>query len=241
VTFLNQANVHRLDLNEIAWRMQDQAVFKQLMALLEARHVYQDTLWSYGIRHNDPETIRVFLRHAPWADRCGLYLVSPLLILDPVERLAYQHLEYAPLVNPRAHSVGAKRKILNNRFREQYQRLMKVLSYKPAQNDVDELAITYYLALQDRVEEALDWFRRVDRKAVPEQLQCDYVETYLAFYRGALDGERKIARRHEFLRRVVEGLGQFGQHEFAPVRHFGGDDARGVAPVILADRDLAGG
>jgi len=52
--------------------------------------------------HNDPATIRAFLRHAPWADRCGLYLVSPLLVLDPVERLAYQHLEYAPLVNPRA-------------------------------------------------------------------------------------------------------------------------------------------
>ena len=196
VTFLNQANVHRLDLNEIAWRMQDQAVFKQLTALLEARHVYQDTLWSYGIRHNDPETIRAFLRHAPWADRCGLYLVSPLLVLDPVERLAYQHLEYAPLVNPRAHSVGAKRKILNNRFREQYQRLMKVLSYKPAFSAVDQLAVTYYLALQDRVEEALDWFRRVDRQAVPEQLQCDYVEAYLAFYRGDLDGARKIARRH---------------------------------------------
>ncbi|MCX6998314.1 MAG: hypothetical protein NTV49_14825, partial [Kiritimatiellaeota bacterium] len=196
VTFLNQANVHRLDLNEIAWRMQDQAVFKQLTALLEARHVYQDTLWSYGIRHNDPETIRAFLRHAPWADRCGLYLVSPLLVLDPVERLAYQHLEYAPLVNPRAHSVGAKRKILNNRFREQYQRLMKVLSYKPAFSAVDQLAVTYYLALQDRVEEALDWFRRVDRPAVPEQLQCDYVEAYLAFYRGDLEGARKIARRH---------------------------------------------
>ncbi|MCX6927806.1 MAG: hypothetical protein NT154_32045 [Verrucomicrobia bacterium] len=196
LTFLGQANLHRLDLNEIAWRMKDQAWFKQATSLLDSRHVWQATLWSYGIQHNNPETIRAFLRHSPFADRCGLYLTSPLLILDPVERRAYQHLEYAPLVNPRAHQVGAHRKILNNRFREQYQRLMKVLSYKPTLTDVDKLAVAYYLTLQDRVEEALDWFGRVNRKAVPEQLQCDYLEAYLALYRGDVEGARKLAKAH---------------------------------------------
>ena len=196
LAFLEQANLHRLDLNEIAWRMKDHDWFKQATSLLERRHVWQETLWSYGLLHNDPETIRAFLRHSPFADRCGLCLVSPLLTLDPVERLAYQHLEYAPLVNPRAHQVGAHRKILNNRFREQYQRLMKVLSYKPALNDADKLAVAYYLALQDRIEEALDWFGRVNRKAVPEQLQCDYLEAYLALYRGDVEGARKLAKAH---------------------------------------------
>ena len=209
LTFLGQANLHRLDLNEIAWRMKDQAWFKQATSLLERRHVWQQTLWSYGLLHNDPETIRAFLRHSPFADRCGLYLVSPLLVLDPVERLAYQHLEYAPLVNPRAHQVGAHRKILNNRFREQYQRLMKVLSYKPALTDVDKLAVAYYLTLQDRIEEALDWFGRVNRKAVPEQLQCDYLEAYLALYRGDVEGARKLAKAH-----ADEGVSRW-QNRFA--------------------------
>lgn len=196
LAFLEQANLHRLDLNEIAWRMKDRDWFKQATTLLDRRHVWQDTLWSYGILHNDPETLRAFLRHSPFADRCGLYLVSPLLTLDPVERLAYQHLEYAPLVNPRAHQVGAHRTILNNRLREQYQRLMRFLSYKPALNDTDKLAVAYYLALQDRVEEALDWFGRVNRKALPEQLQCDYLEAYLAFYRSDIEGARRIAKAH---------------------------------------------
>ncbi len=194
--FLDQANLHRLDLTEIAWRLHGPDWFKKATALLDRRHVWDQTLWSYGLLHNDPETIGAFLRHSPFADRCGLYLISPLLALDPVERLAYQHLEYAPLVNPRAHQVGAKRKILNNRFREQYQRLMKVLSYKPALTDVDRLAVAYYLTLQDRIEEALDWFGRVDRHAVPEQLQCDYLEAYLAFYRGDVDGARRLAKAH---------------------------------------------
>ena len=196
LTFLQTANLHRLDLKEIAWRMKDRAYFKQATALLDSRRVYHDVLWSYGLQHNDPDTIRAYLAHTRFADRCGLWLVSPLLTLDPVDRLAYQHLEYAPLVNARVHPVGAKAKILNNRFREQYQRLLKVLSYKPALGSADLLAVTYYLALQDRVGEALDWFARVDRKVVPEPLQCDYLEAYLAIYRGDIDTARQIAKRH---------------------------------------------
>jgi hypothetical protein len=194
--FLDQANLHRLDLDDIAWRMKDRDWFKQATSLLERRHVWQETLWSYGLLHNDAATIGAFLRHSPFADHCGLWLASPLLALDPVERLAYQHLEYAPLVNPRAHQVGARPRILNNRFREQYQRFMKVLSYKPALNDADKLAVACYLALQDRIGDALDWFGRVDRKAVPEQLQYDYLGACLALYRGDVEGARKLAEAH---------------------------------------------
>lgn len=196
IAFLTAANLHRLGLEEIAWRMKDKAFFKKSAALLEARHVFNDTLWSYGLLHNDPATVREYLRHSPFADRCGLWLVSPLLTLEPVERFDYQHLEYAPLVNPRAHQVGAKRTILNAPFREQYQRFMAVLSYKPKPEPADTLAVAYYLALQDRVAEALDAFSRVDRKAVPSQLQADYLEAYLALYKGDTETARKLAAHH---------------------------------------------
>ncbi len=196
LAFLGAANLHRLDLDEIAWRMKDAATFKKVTALLEARHLYAGTLWSYGVLHNDPAAIREFLRHHEFADRCGFWLASPLLALDPVERFDYQHLEYAPLVNPRAHQIGAKRTILNAVFREQYQRCMKVLSYKPKLEAADTLAVAYYLTLQDRVTEALDWFGRVDRKAVPEQLQCDYLAAYLALYKGDIETARRLAKGH---------------------------------------------
>jgi hypothetical protein len=110
--------------------------------------------------------LREFLRHNAFAGRCGLWLVSTPLTLEPVERFDYQHLEYAPLVNPRAHQVGPKRTILNARFREQYQRFLGVLSYKAKPGAADALAVAYYLVLQDRVGEALKWFARVDRQAV---------------------------------------------------------------------------
>ena len=196
LTFLGTENIRRVDLEEIAWRMKDRDFFKKTIALLDRRHVYHDTLWSYGIRHDDPETIRTYLRHSPFADQCGLCLTSPLLTLDPVERLDYQHLEYAPLVNPRAHQVGAKRKILNSSFREQYQRFMKCLSEQATLKPADLLAVAYYMTLQDRVEDALGWFARVERGTIAEKLQYDYLDAYLSFYRGDVDRARTLAKDH---------------------------------------------
>ena len=196
LAFLDGANVHRLDLEEIAWRMHDLDFFRKAIARLEARHVYHDTLWSYGIKHNEPAAIREYLRHSPFADRCGVHLVSPLLTLDPVERFDYQHLEYAPLVNPRAHRVGARRKILNTNFRQQYQRFMTVLCEQNRLASADTLAVAYYMTLQDRVEEALDWFGRVPRETVAERLPYDYLDAYLAFYRGDVDRAVGLAKAH---------------------------------------------
>ena len=127
--FLDKANIHRLDLNEIAWRMKDKAFLKSAISLLDERHIYHYILWSYGILHNEHTVIRPFLQHSSFATRCGLWLESPLLSLNPVERFVYQHLEYAPLVNPRAHQVGAQRTILNPAFLRQYQHFMSVLRY----------------------------------------------------------------------------------------------------------------
>lgn len=236
LAFLREANLHRLDLAEIAWRMKEAAFFRSAIDLLAARHVYHPVLWSYAFQHNDPAALRTYLAHSPFAGRCGLYLVSPLLTLDPVERLDYQHLEYAPLVNPRVHPVGERRKILNRRFREQYQRLMKVLSYKPALTDVDELAVAYYMTLQDRIEEALEWFAKVDRAAVPEQIQYDYLAAYLAFYRGDLDGARAIATA-----RAKESVDRWRARFALVLAHL--DEAAGAAAAAVdaENRDQAQG
>ena len=215
--FLKAANLHRLDLGEIAWRMRDKAVFRKVIALLQSRHVYADTLWSYAVLHNEPEVIREFLQHQAFAARCGLWLESPLLTRDPVERFDYQYLEYAPLVNPRAHALGARRAILNNSFRRQYQAFMKVLSYKPRIEGADTLAVAYYLSLQDRVAEALEWFGRVDRKTVDEKLQYDYLACYLAFFKGDTEKARQLATAHadegvpRWRDRFAAILGQLGE------------------------------
>jgi hypothetical protein len=50
LAFLDRANLWRQDLTEIAWRMKDKAYFQKVTGLLEARHIYNDTLWVIGGR-----------------------------------------------------------------------------------------------------------------------------------------------------------------------------------------------
>ena len=69
--------------------------------------LYQPTLWSYGLLHADVPAARQFLLHADSSSHeCGGPIDSPLLTIDPVARHQYEHLEYKPLVNARAHALG---------------------------------------------------------------------------------------------------------------------------------------
>jgi hypothetical protein len=195
--YLQQHNLHRTNLEKIAFRMQDKAFFDRAIPLLRTRHAYHNTLWAYAIKHNEPAAVAEFLQHADgWVAQCGEYLVSPLLTIDPVDRRAYQHLDYKPLVNARAHALGQRRQILNDRFYAQYHRLLKILGYRRTLDDDDRMAITYYLLLQDRVEEALTFFAAVNPDRLATRLQYDYFTAYLAFYREQLDQARAIVARY---------------------------------------------
>ena len=70
-------------------------------------------------------------------------------------RNLHQHLDYRPLVNARAHRLGQRREIVNDRLLQQYRSLLTILSYQRELNDDQLMAVTYYLLIQDRIEEAL--------------------------------------------------------------------------------------
>lgn len=196
--FLNDQNIHRLDLDRIAWRMKDEAYFKSALELLTRRHVYHPTLWSYGIQHGDAAAIREFLTHNDgFIRQCGPWLDSKLLAIDPVARNRYQHLEYSPLVNARAHRLGKELRIPNQRFAQQYLRFLDVLKYKPALDDADRLAVACYLLLQDRIEEGLATFKRVDPTKVPTRMQYDYLKTYVDFFSDGHALARQIAQGYK--------------------------------------------
>ena len=194
IAYLNVNNIHRLNLDRIAWRMSNAATFKQITALLTARHAYNNTLWSYAIVHNDAATIREYLQHADgFVAQSGLWLESGLLIIDPVARNFYQHLEYSPLVNARAHRLGKENKILNDRFYEQYLRTLEVLKYKPVLNDADRLSVACYMLLQDRVADGLAIFAKVAPDKIATKLQYDYVKAFADFYSDEHVTAREIA------------------------------------------------
>ncbi len=193
LAFMKSHNLNRIDLSKIAFRMKDREFFDAALDLLRSRHVYDHTLWSYGLHHGAEPAIREYLEHSEYADRVGYAIDTALLTVDPVERKTYQHLEYRPLVNARAHTLGDERKILNDRFNEQYHDFMSVLSYRPHLDDADLTAVVYYLLLQDRVAEAIAFFQRIEPKRLATRLQYDYLQTYIDFYTGDLDRTRKAA------------------------------------------------
>jgi hypothetical protein len=201
--YLRDHNLNRTDLKLIAFRLRKQEeggggrdFYNRVMKLLDNRFSYQHTLWSYALYHRDEERLGQYLEHSPMAGRVGLYFSSPLLTINPVQRKWYQHLEYRPLVNARAHQLGATRKILNDAFWSQYHGLLGVLKYHQDIPNQDLLGVTYYLLLQDRIEEALAFHKRISPDQLTEKLQHDYLGLYLAFYQGDLKKARALAKKH---------------------------------------------
>ena len=195
--YLKQHNLLRTDLSKIAFRMKDEAFFQQAIDLVASQHGFDMTLWSYGIKHNDPRTIRDYLKYSDnFVNRVGAYLNCSLVTLDPNERRNYQHLEYRPLVNARTHQLGAKRRILNDRFFAQYHHLLEILKYQPQLDDDSLMVVTYYMLLQDRIEEAMKYFGKVNPDRLATRLQYDYFDAYLAMYQAEPERAKQIAERY---------------------------------------------
>jgi hypothetical protein len=195
--FLDTHNVNALNLDKIAWRMRDAEVFSSVVGLLAQRHVYQHTLWSYALLHNVVGAAREYLQHADAiVAECGGRLTSPLLTIDPIARRAFEHLDYKPLVNARAHALGKRRQIVNERLHQQYHHLLLELAHSRQLSDADLLTVTYYLLAQDRIEEALGTFGRVGENNVATKLQYDYCAAYLDFFAGEHERARAIAAKY---------------------------------------------
>jgi hypothetical protein len=197
LAFLNRENVRALNLDKIAFRLKDRGFFEAVTKLLQDRHLYHPTTWSYGLLHADLPTSREFLQHADgFVAEVGGPIVSQLLVVDPIIRHQYEHLEYKPLVNARAHGLGARRQIVNDRLANQYAATMTMLTYRRDLDDADKLAVTHYLLLQDRVEEAMAAFAGVNPDKVPTKMQYDYCAAYLDFYREDAAHARSVALKY---------------------------------------------
>ncbi|MEZ6035848.1 MAG: hypothetical protein R3F29_00105 [Planctomycetota bacterium] len=197
LTWLEAHNVRRVDLGKVAWRMRDRGFYTAMLQKLRAWHVYDDTLWSYSVLHRDAEGAREYLRHQDgFLSQCGSWIESPLVSADPKERQQYMHMEFDPLVHQRAHPLGGQHVFGNRDLAGQYSQLMNWLGYKPRLDSGDWLTVTYYLLLQDRIEEALQSFERVDPNKVPAKIQYDYLASYLCFFTGDTQRARRIAAAH---------------------------------------------
>jgi hypothetical protein len=195
--YLEHNNIDRLDLSLMAFRLKNRDFFSTAYELLKKRRVYHDLTWSYSLYHQRIEALKEYLAHSALANQCGSTFSSQILEVEPVSRHAYQHREYWPLVNARVYPLGKKREILNQQFADQYKALLNDLRYHARLDDHDLMALTYYLLLQDRIEEALQTFAKVDAKRLSSKLQYDYMQAYLAFYEEKPDQATAIAQNYK--------------------------------------------
>jgi hypothetical protein len=235
--FLETHNLGRLDVDRLLWRLKDKAFFGKVIDLLGRRHEWHDGVASYSVQHRDLPRLREFLLHRPdYLREGGPLLEGRALAVDPVALRWHEHLEYAPLVNARAHRLGAVRAILNDRLGAQYRRLVELLRYRRELLPADRLAVTYYLLLQDRVDEALAMFEAVRREDVEEKLQHDYLKVCVEFYRERPKAARIVAEKHRD--HPVDRWRRLFRNALAQLDEIEGDGAKTADPE---DRDQAQG
>ncbi|MDP6044808.1 MAG: hypothetical protein QGG25_04300, partial [Phycisphaerae bacterium] len=71
-----------------------------------------------------------------------------------------------------------------------------VLTFKTKLGDVDNMAVTYYMLLQDRIEEAQRFFKAVDPKKLKTALQHDYFTAYMDFFNDKPSRARAITKKY---------------------------------------------
>jgi hypothetical protein len=120
-----------VSLEDIAWRMKDVQLFKNVIEILSKRsssilstayrctlpfvcsliivilirYVFNNALWSYSVFHNDLDLVKEYFAHGPVRNAVGPFFVSPLFRYDAFQEQVVQHKEYLPLVNSRAHDL----------------------------------------------------------------------------------------------------------------------------------------
>jgi len=212
LTFLKSANLRKIDLSRIAFRMQDKLFYERTLELLSNAGVYHETLWSYSLKHFDDSRIREYVEQRDdFMRRLGPSLPQGLVQLDPVKRTWFEHLDFRPLIVARVHQLGSKREILNQELMKQYRELLGIISGQVGPSSTQKLEIVYYMILQNRIAEAIKWFDSISKADVPTKLQYDYFDAYLSMC------QREYAKAAEIARRYTEYPEPRWQNQFAEI------------------------
>ncbi len=188
LSHLKTANLFKINLDAIAWRMANKKFFDTCLARLTEYGIFNPTLWAYAFKHNDALRLREFLENnANIVGRVGPVFDTDVMKTEPVDRLQFEHLDFRPLVVARMHQLGPKRVILNDGLALQYERMMGILAQQKAIKSEQRLALVYYMLLQNRIEEAIAHFAKIDPATLESKLQHDYFAAYLDMTHGKFD------------------------------------------------------
>ena len=194
------------DIQNVLYLLKDNKDFYiNLITTLRNRGYYTQNVWGFAFHHKDEKGIKEYLKtindikiDLGYDFKSSLYTYSEI---DDAK--IHPHLEYSPLYNARKHPFGNKNdnnetNIANKEFNETYRKfIIDLLSVKEL-SVKEKLQLTYYLILQDRMEEAFEMFNKIKKEEIDEnknksfKIQYDYINAYLDFCFGY--PEFKIAK-----------------------------------------------
>lgn len=192
IAYLGRENLGRVELEWLAWRLADPTAFARITAALAERRVYDDVVWGYALLHADRARASEWLAHQESlvAELGPLHTPGGLAAIDPIATGAYEHLEYAPLVNARAHRLGERPTVANDGLSAQWTAfLLRVAAAAKITAD-DWLEAAHYLFAMERGDEARQALAQADPRAVSAPLQ----HAYATAFGEASGGDPRAAR-----------------------------------------------
>ncbi len=173
----------------------DREFFLAFVRILREQKIFSPAVWSFALYHkSDENAIKEYLNSSrQLKTQVGYYLDSKIVTVRPIDS-GMRHLDYYPVINARVHAAArgnGQPAVLNGNLYTTYKSFIMYLLEKPQWDSTDMLGLTYYLLLQDRVQEAQQIFTQVKTPG-EMQVQYDYMGAYLDFYVGG--PEYKLAR-----------------------------------------------
>lgn len=202
LAYLQDCNLQKTDLQLILWRLSDKDFYSKCIRVLQELGSFDPRVWAYGWKHDDRDRIREHLSGATeWISFGFPFFHSDLVDIDAESRMVFEHFDFRPLVLARFHALGDKTQILNDAFRVQYDQVLEKITYQPNLAPMDRLNMVYYLLLQNRIDEAMAMFEKVDRVALAQkepraEMQIDYMDAYLAVLNRNYELASKTASRY---------------------------------------------
>jgi hypothetical protein len=105
----------------------------------------------------------------------------------------WETFEFDPLVNTRVHRFGDSSRMTYPEAKEHYHAFLGQLWWKSELDSTDLLSLSAFLFLQDRIDEALSYFDRIDPAALPGRIHYDYLKCVALFYREKTEEAKAIA------------------------------------------------
>lgn len=135
--------------------------------MLQDRKIFNEVVWQFAFKHNDYETILDYLRNEK--GQTILRSIKGQIEYIETEKLKVDSLnmfEYHPLLSNRVHNFmnSTKSKILNVQFQKTYKSFLQYIAQVPAPQPHHYILWTYYLLLQERIDEAIEMFKSINKK-----------------------------------------------------------------------------